>query len=238
MKFSDGTDFDAEAVKVNFDRISALKRLPYTTVQRVSKLEVVDPLTVRMTLSEPFVPFLASLRRVFFVSPKAISDHQVDGDWAQGWLDADSAGSGPYKIGKWDRRTSLALTKNDLYREGWDGPHFERVVIKFIPEQDAQRLLIERGEVDIISIVNRDALAALQQNKDLQVFVNPIAAQMYVLINSAAGPTADPRVRQAIAHAWNFKAYSQLMGGMTSGDNLPMPKAFFGPYANDISNSV
>lgn len=236
VKFSDGTEFNAEAVKQNFDRIIALKRLPYTIVQRVSQLEVIDPLTVRMTLSEPFVPFLATLRRVFFVSPKAIADHQVDGDLAKGWLDAHSAGSGPYVIEEWVRRTSVALTKNDLYHGGWAGNHFDRVVIRIIPEQDAQRLLIERGEVDIISIVGRDSLEALRANPELQVSVNPIAAQMYVLINSAGGPTADRRVRQAIAHAWNFEVYSQLMSGMTTGDNLPMPKSFFGASADRIAN--
>jgi peptide/nickel transport system substrate-binding protein len=59
---------------------------------------------------------------------------------------------------------------------------------------------------------------------------------MYVQVNSAGGPTADARVRPALAHAWNFVAYDQLMGGLTSGDNLPMPRSFFGPYADQISN--
>ncbi len=232
VKFSDGTEFNAQAVKHNFDRIVAIKKLPYAVVQRVARLELLDDYTVRMRLNEPFAPFLAAMRRVFFVSPAAVQANQSGGDWAQAWLNDHSAGTGPYMLREWVRRSHLVYEKNPQYWGGWEGSHFDRVTLRVIYEADAQRLLLERGDLDVASIISRDALPALQRNPAISVNINPIAAQMYVLINCAAGPTADPRVRQALAHAWNFEAYNQLMSGMTSGDNLPVPKALMGPGFN------
>src|SRR5690606_18559317 len=103
---------------------------------------------------EPFTPFLAALRRVFFVSPTAVKEHEVDGDWAQGWLTEHSAGTGPYTANSWVRRTNLQMVKNPLYWQGWSGKHFDTVNMRVIYEPEAQRLLLERGDLDIITIVN------------------------------------------------------------------------------------
>lgn len=229
VKFSDGTPFNAQAVKFNFDRITATKKLPYAVVKLVERVEIIDDYTVRMHLGQPFAPFMASLRRVFFVSPAAIRQHESGNDWAQGWLNQHSAGTGPYTLKEWVPRSNLVYQKNPTYWRGWAGKHFDTVNLRFIYEADAQRLLLEKGELDVASIISRDAIPALKQNPDVVVNINPIAAQMYVMINSAAGPTADVRVRKALAHAWDFKTYNQLMSGMTSGDNLPIPKSLMGP---------
>ena len=228
VKFSDGTPFDAQAVKFNIDRINYIKKLPYAVTQKIKSVEIVDDYTVRLTMHEPFTPFLAAMRRVFMVSPSAVKKYQKNNDWAQGWLTDHSAGSGPYKVSKWVRRTNLALVKNGLYREGWSGKHFTTVNLRIIYEAEAQKMLLQNGELDIITIINRDLLSQLEQDRNIYIETNPVAAQMYVMMNCAAGPTADPRVRKALAYAWNYDTYNRLMNGQTTGSDLPIPKSLMG----------
>src|SRR5215208_4171038 len=74
IKFHDGTEFDAEAVKYNLDRDQKEDSLRSTEVEPIKSVEAVDEYTVRVTLSEPFAPFLAVLtdRAGIIASPKTI----------------------------------------------------------------------------------------------------------------------------------------------------------------------
>ncbi|MGE5606350.1 MAG: ABC transporter substrate-binding protein [Bacteroidota bacterium] len=232
VKFSDGTPFNAQAVKFNFDRINQIKKLPYAVTQKVSKLEVIDDYTVRMSLSQPFAPFLAAMRRVFMVSPAAVKKYQRNNDLAQEWFTDHSAGTGPYTVKKWVRRTNIALEGNKFYWKGWSGKHFPAVNLRVIYEPESQRMLLQQGELDIITIVNRDSLEKLKKDKNIVIETNPIAAQMYVMMNCAAGPTANVKVRKALAYAWDFETYNKLMNGLTTGSNLPIPKSLMGSNFN------
>ena len=76
MKFRDGTDFNAEAVKVNLDRASNpdnhLKR--YNLFKYIATTEVVDPSTVKITLKQPFSAFINNLAHpaAVMISPTAL----------------------------------------------------------------------------------------------------------------------------------------------------------------------
>ncbi|MFR0875571.1 MAG: ABC transporter substrate-binding protein [Bilophila wadsworthia] len=82
VKFHDGTDFNAEAVKVNFDRVTnpenKLKR--YSLYSNIAKTEVVDDLTAKVTLKTPFSPFINQLAHpsAVMISPTALKKYGKD----------------------------------------------------------------------------------------------------------------------------------------------------------------
>ena len=96
MKFNDGTAFDAAAVKLSVERAQALKKAASLYVKPIVKVETPSPTTVVFHLDKPNNAFLAGLRFLLIVSPKAVQDNDKGGDKAQGWLRDHTAGTGPY----------------------------------------------------------------------------------------------------------------------------------------------
>lgn len=229
VKFSDGTPFDAAAVKFNYERVMALKKAAFGGLRLVSSIEVADTHTVRMTLSRPWSPFLSFLRLFLIGSPAAVKSHEVAGDRALSWLAANSAGTGPYQIERWQRGSSLTLVKNPHYWRGWEGPHFSRVNLRVILEAETQRLMLETGQLDVAQIISIDALPALKRNPAIQVIETQYAAQMYLHFNTAAPPMNDVRVRRAMAHLWNHAAYTTLRRGLAPRADGPLPNILLGP---------
>ena len=119
IKFHDGTDFNAEAVKVNFDRVAnpenRLSR--YTQFNRVAKTEVVDPHTVRITLKEPFSAFINALAHpaAMMISPAALQKYGKE-------IGFHPVGTGPFKFVEWKPAEYLKVEKFDGYwRKGLSG---------------------------------------------------------------------------------------------------------------------
>ena len=112
VKFHDGTDFNAEAVKVNFDRVTnpenKLKR--YSLYSNIAKTEVVDDLTAKVTLKTPFSPFINQLAHpsAVMISPTALKKYGKD-------IMFHPVGTGPYKFVEWKQTDYLKGVKNENY---------------------------------------------------------------------------------------------------------------------------
>src|SRR5262249_60304201 len=90
VKFHDGSDFTAEAVKLAMERLIKINRgFAYAFKPIVSGVDVLDPMTVRVTLNTPDASFMAKLASIsgnLIVSPRAVRVHTNGADFAQGWL--------------------------------------------------------------------------------------------------------------------------------------------------------
>lgn len=112
VKFQDGTDFNAEAVKVNLDRASNpanhLKR--YNLFKYIAHTDVVDPLTVKVTLKQPFSAFIHNLAHpsAVMISPAALKKYGKD-------IGFHPVGTGPYQFVSWDPTDDMKVKKWDGY---------------------------------------------------------------------------------------------------------------------------
>ena len=142
VKFHDGTDFNAEAVKVNFDRVSnpdnRLAR--YTQFNRVAKTEVVDPLTVRITLKEPFSAFLNALAHpaAMMISPAALEKYQKQ-------IGFNPVGTGPFKFVEWKPAEYMKVTKFDGY---WQKglPKVDTITFRTVTDNNTRAAVVQTGE--------------------------------------------------------------------------------------------
>jgi peptide/nickel transport system substrate-binding protein len=228
VRFSDGTDFNADAVKVNYERVMAIKRGPYAAVKQIKAVEVVDDETVRMRLHQPSGAFLATLRQFMMISPAAIKAH-AGSDMAQSWLNEHTAGTGPYKVEQWRRGSVLTLVRNEHSWRGWSGQEFDRINLRVILEAETQRLMLQQGQLDIAQIISVDALPALKRNPQIRVVETEYAGQMYFFLNTALEPTTDMRLRRALAYAWNHEKYKALRKGIGPRADGAAPNVLFGP---------
>ena len=157
--FHDGSPCDAAAVKASFERLLALGLGPYEVVGRFvadpAQIATPDARTVVFDLGRPqplFESAIAAPYGPYVVNARLAKEHEEDGDWGHAWAQtsAEGMGTGPYRVTTFAPEEQAVLDKYDGYWGGWEGDHFERVVIRVVPENATLRQLIEQGEIDIV----------------------------------------------------------------------------------------
>src|SRR5918997_1628765 len=147
VKFHDGTPFNAEAVKFNLERYQEKDSVRSTEVEPIESVEVVDEYTVRVTLSEPFAPFLAVLtdRAGIIASPRAIEENN-------GRISEDPVGTGPFEFVERVRGDHITVKKNqDYWREGV--PKLDKIIYRGIDDENVQYQNLQSGELDLIDSI-------------------------------------------------------------------------------------
>ena len=232
VKFTDGEVLDAAAVKFNIERQIKIKLGIAFALSPITAIETPDADTVVMQLSAPsdgFLSAFAALVTVGMVSPKAIRDNEKDNDGAQGWLRDNMVGTGPYMMRSYTQSQQAVLVKNPDYWRGWEGDHFERIVVKYVHEASSARLLIEQGEVDVALFLPDDVVEALDGKPGITVTNEPSFDLYYLMLNCKKGPTADPKVRRAIAHGFNYDTFiKNILRGKAKQAHGPIPSNFVG----------
>ena len=233
--FHDGEPLTAEAVKLSFDRVTTIKKGPSWVLAFLEKVEVIDPMTVRMTIRPGGPPFIQAVSMISIISPKAINEHISNDDFAQDWLALNTAGTGPYKVARFIRGDRVILEKHDAYWQGWDRPHFSRAVMLIVPEMSSAQLMLEQGQVDIAERVPNESLQSLRDNPDINVIEsNDGVRVLYLMLNYQAGPTADKRVRRALNYAFDKDAFFAATNGAFVGTDGPVPSSLMGGYKPEI----
>lgn len=230
VKFHDGTPFNAEAVKFSIDRVMAVNKGPAWFYGPVKKIEVVDEYTVRFILSEPYAPFLGVMGAAYgslIVSPTAVKKHATDDDpHAERWMHDHMVGTGPYALRDWVKGQMVHLEKFDGYWGGWAGNHVDRVIVRFVQEPATQRLMLEKGEVDIANNLTLEMLDKLTDSPFVNVVESPEALNiMYVILNCQKEPTSNKLVRKAISCALDYDSVVKVIyGGHARRQQGPLPR--------------
>jgi len=229
-KFHDGTPFDAKAVAWNFERwrftkhpqhenqIKAGQTFEYYEGQfggfddksLITKVEAVNPTTVRFTLKEPQGPFLANLAMAFFVlgSPTAIEKSGTESC-------KHPVGTGPFRLVEWKPNQEVILEANPDYWDKAAAPKVQRVVIRNIKDSSQRLVALKAGEIHGMEGVNPDDVKVVRADPNLQIILRPTNTTGYLAFNYKVKEFQDRRVRQAIAHAINKQGIVNALYGGT-----------------------
>ncbi|MBD2089137.1 ABC transporter substrate-binding protein [Microcoleus sp. FACHB-1515] len=220
VKFHDGTDFNAEAVKVNVERwwdpqsslgfrdagktyeiwtdlFGGFKGTPESTLQAIN---VVDPTTIEFQLKEPFAAFPAAIASGYFgiASPDAIQKAGA----SYGTAGSTAVGTGPYVFKEWRTGDRIVLDKNPNYwNEGT--PLQDQVVFRFITDPAARLAELRSGSIDFTTDLAPDQLSEVEGDANLKAVKRPSFNVGYFALNPSYEPLSKPEVRQAIAMAIN-----------------------------------
>src|SRR5215203_5500857 len=203
VKFHDGTPFNAEAVKFNLDRYQEKDSVRSTEVEPIESVEVVDPMTVRVTLSEPFAPFLAVLtdRAGIMASPKAIKENN-------GRISKDPVGTGPFKFVERVRGDHITVEKNpDYWREGL--PKLDKIIYRGITDENVQYQNLQSGELDLIDSIPLVEVNSLQKSGDYRVSIEPGLGYNGIWLNVTRPPFDNEKLRQAVYHLVDRQAVAK-----------------------------
>src|SRR5918992_3918480 len=200
VKFHDGSDFDAEAVKFNFLRISGRldpeeKSLAAPFFTAVDSVEPIDAHTVKFTLKAPsytLIPALAVYRVGFLqLSPTAYKTHGKKD------IHLHPTGTGPFKLARWEQNNIIVLEKNPNYfKQGL--PYLDRIEFKIMKEGVTRATALRTGEVDFVNYVPKEMVERLSKDAKLQVLKGPDTQSVNISFNNSKPPFDDVRLRQAL----------------------------------------
>lgn len=206
VHFTDGTPFNAAAVKANLDHMADPKTQSSTAggyIRQYRGTDVVDDYTAVVHLASPYAAFLEVLAQGFLgiQSPTALKRPRD--------VNCESpVGTGPFKVVKWDRQSQVELVRNPDYN--WAPPtaqhqgpaYLERIVWKFIQEPSVRFASLQAGEVDVIEALPPESHEAARHNPELKLILaqrpgNPTNGTL----NMRRAPFDDIRVREAFVRS-------------------------------------
>jgi peptide/nickel transport system substrate-binding protein len=208
VKFHDGTRFNAEAVKANFDRQKdpANKCRCAFYIAYVHDVQAPDELTVVYNLNDPAVnqPALLTIQNSNNViqSPTAWKTKGDD-------YNRNPVGTGPYILKSWTAGDRMVLEKNpDYWNKGH--PYLDRIILKPLPDAQSRFASLQSGEADIVWDDEADADNIQRAQKDPKLTVHTYIGSGAAVnaINTKAAPLDDVRVRQALVMAIDRKKWS------------------------------
>jgi peptide/nickel transport system substrate-binding protein len=218
VKFHDGTPFNAEAVKANFDRQKdpANKCRCAFYIAFINNVQAPDELTLVYNLNDPVVNLPALLTNQnsnnVVQSPTAWKTKGDD-------YNRNPVGTGPYIVKSWPAGDRMVLERNpDYWNKGH--PYLDRIVLRPLPDAQSRFASLQSGEADIIWDDEFDADNIQKAQRDPKMTVHTYVgsgAQVYAF-NTKAAPFDDVRVRQALVMAIDRKKMSQAI---TNGLSRP-----------------
>lgn len=235
VKFSDGTDFNSAAVKVNLDRASNpenhLKR--YNLFKNIDKTEVVDANTVKITLKTPFSAFINNLAHpsAVMISPAALTKYGKE-------IGFHPVGTGPYVLDQWNQTDFVKVKKFDGYWKKGE-PKLDTITFRPVVDNNTRAAMLQTGEADFAFPVPYEQAGLLEKNSKLDLVAAPSILHRYISFNVTQKPFDNLKVRQAINYAINKEALIKVaFAGYAVPSEGPLPQgieyaAKFKPWPYD-----
>jgi peptide/nickel transport system substrate-binding protein len=214
LKFHSGNPVRAEDVAWSLQRVVKLNKTPAFIVTQFgwtadnvdSLVKATDSSHVQITITEDFSPGLVlnamSAGVASVVDMKLVMSHEKDGDLGYDWLKSNSAGSGAFSIKTWKANEIVILEANKDYRHG--KPGMDRVILQHVAEPSSQRLLLEKGDIDMARNLTPDQVKGIQGNPDIAIDGHPKGTIVYMAANAGHPILGKDDVVNAMRHLVDY----------------------------------
>lgn len=216
VSFTDGTPVNAEAIAYNFDYWSTGGNgtAAVWLGGYYSSSEVIDDLTVKVTLAKPYPLFAQNLTQAYFgIQSQVALETRTDEENC-----TSPIGSGAFTVGEWNRGQNITLIRNDEYTSPpanarHDGPAYvEKVDWKFIPDATTRVSALRAGETDAIYDVPAIEWAGVDaEGYELLKYITPGRPQQ-ITFNTAKGVFVDEDLRKAFVYSLDREAIVETIG--------------------------
>jgi peptide/nickel transport system substrate-binding protein len=204
VKFHDGSAFTADDVKFSLERILDPKFASpnRSKVAEIDRIEILDPLTLRIYTKRPFAPlltFLTNTRTGTQIVPKAAVQQMGDEAFARRPI-----GTGAYKVASWQAGQALVLEAHEGYFGG--AARIKTVNVPLIPEESSGVTALLGGQIDLTSTAPFADIPQLSSNKAIKVAKQPGLNTRFISLNLRKAPFDDVHFRRAVSMAFQREA--------------------------------
>lgn len=238
VAFHDGSRFDADAVRFNFERMLVdehpfAETGPFPMAFLFSMIESIDTpdrFTVVFSLNEPFSPFLSNLAYPtgYMVSPaKVRSEGRRFG--------RAPSGTGPWRFVDWARQRWVTLERFAEHRDAADGTAVRRLIFRPLPDENARLTELLSGGVDLLVEAPPDLVGYLRDHEAFGVVETVGSHLWFLILNTRAPPFDDVRMRRAVNYAVDKEAIARdLLQGTASVAHSVVSRAFAWATNHDV----
>ncbi|WP_137388742.1 ABC transporter substrate-binding protein [Rhodoligotrophos defluvii] len=252
-KFASGNPLTANDVAYSLQRAVLLDKSPAFIINQfgITKDNVKDKIKATgdyeftFTMDKPyaisFVLYCLTSTVASVVDSKLLMENEKNGDFGYEWLRTHYAGSGPFKIRDWRANEVIVLERNENY--AGDAPPLARAIYRHIPETATQRLLLEKGDVDVARNLGPEEIAAVSGKDNIDIVQAAKGTLYYFSLNQKNEMLAKPQVREAIKYLVDYDAIADtIMKNLGEKHQAFLPKGFLGaindtPYKLDVEKA-
>lgn len=215
-------------LKLGFGNAATLTEYGFTADGAEAEFVAIDDATFEMNLARPFpigliLQAVASNRVANVLDKELLEGEIVDDDYANGYLTTNTACVGPYALRQWNAGEVVILEANENYFG--PAPKIGRWIIRHVAEAQAQRLLLEQGDIDVARDLGAEDLRDLNENSAIRVESTPLHQLYYMGFNNASPEFEDDRVRLAFKYLVDYDGLADTVMNF-----LGTPRASVVPY--------
>jgi peptide/nickel transport system substrate-binding protein len=221
LKFTDGTPFTADTVKWTVDRSATLKGDPsWLVTQFVKSVTVIDPLTVKFTLTGPtafFPSVIAGNPPYYPLSPNVYPVDKIISDPSE-LKGGQLVGLGPYKVTSFKRDEEVVLEANPAYYG--EKPKIKKIIIRYFADATTMRLALEKGDIDLVyKSLNPSDIVDLSKNDKIVTNKLPGPFIRFLCFENSQSVFKNKKLRQAVTALINRPEINQKV---YLGQNEPL----------------
>lgn len=250
--FESGNDLTAEdvvyslqrAVKLDLSPAFILTQFGFTADNVEEKIVQTGDYEFTFEMDDAYAPtfvlYCLTSTVASVVDKDLVMENEVDGDMGYAWLKNGYAGSGPFAMRQWRPNEAVVLERNENYAE--PAP-LARVIYQHVPENATQRLMLERGDIDIARNLGPEEINALESVDGIKIESGDKGGIYYLGLNQKNEHLAKPEVRQALKYLVDYEAIADtIMAGQVQVHQAFLPNGFLGaisenPFELDVERA-
>ncbi|MFH0995417.1 MAG: ABC transporter substrate-binding protein [Pseudomonadota bacterium] len=241
LSFSDGSPFNANAVKFTFERLMAFNSSAWTEIDRINHLEIIDPYTIAVHYKDGMSGYIA-LTAFAEYGCSILSPNSVKPEGNPRAAIVSLSGTGPWMIVDYQENQYTVFVHNPHYHGV--RPVLDKITIKTIPKAEARVLAIQSGGVDVVvdychggsAYTPRNMLKSLKE-QGFKILKKEMPMTTYLVFNYKKAPWNDVQVRKAFNHAINKDDIAALFDGWINTAKTAL-FADMAPYISDAGTAV
>jgi peptide/nickel transport system substrate-binding protein len=232
-KFHDGSPITADDVVFSMERILAMKQGAYGLFKGVidpGKTKALDAQTVQFTLNQPFAVFTAILAELWVVNSKLLRANEKAADLGAGWLARNEAGSGGFKLRRYDPAVGFQADRFDEHFAGFGKSNITQTEFRVVLETASRALGLEKGEFNTTDgYLPQDQIKRLHGVSSVQILEAESLRTMYFIFHNQRPPLTDVNLRKALCYAFDYDGFiNSILGGSVARNAGIIPNTLWG----------
>ena len=233
VKFHDGAAMTAADVVYSMERMLALKRGAaglFTAVLDPGATKAVGKHSVEFKLKEPSAIFGATVSEIQVVNSALVKKNEKDGDWGQAWLIKNVAGSGSYKLKRYDPALGFIGERFKEHFYGWGPKFFDEIEFRTVLETNTRVLGLMKGDYHgLDGYLTPDQIDRLRQAPNVQIIEQESMRVFTLAMHNARPPMNDINFRKALSYAFDYDGFiNDIMKGTVARNPTIIPNNMWG----------